>query len=146
MLMRRLLAENKPRVAVDQTGVGAPVVDLLRQASLNAFLFPIHITAGATVNREGGVEYVPKRDLVSIAQVALQTERLKIAAELEAASVLVREMQNFQVKITDAANDTYGAWRTGMHDDLVLAVAMALYVGQKRGAPVMPGSWGFRTF
>ena len=63
-------------------------------------------------------------------QVLLQAERLKIAAALPEAAVLTQELLNFQVKITMAANDTYGAWREGQHDDLVLAVAMATWYAE----------------
>jgi len=146
MLKQPSLSKEKVRLAVDETGVGAPVVDLFRQARLNAVLHPIHITGGSTVNRDRGVEYVPKRNLVSVVQVALQTDKLKVASALPEAQTLVRELQNFQVKITDAANDTYGAWREGTHDDLVLAVALALYAGKKRGAPIEQGSMSFRSF
>ena len=146
MLKQPSLSKEKVRLAVDETGVGAPVVDLFRQARLNAVLHPIHITGGSTVNRDRGVEYVPKRNLVSVVQVALQTDKLKVASALPEAQTLVRELQNFQVKITDAANDTYGTWREGTHDDLVLAVALALYAGKKRGAPIEQGSMSFRSF
>jgi len=54
---------------------------------------------------------------------------LKIASQLPEADTLTRKLQNFQVKITGAANDTYGAWREGTHDDLVLAAALALWTG-----------------
>ena len=146
MLKQPSLSKEKVRLAVDETGVGAPVVDMFRQARLEATLYPIHITGGATVNHERVVEYVPKRHLVSVVQVALQTDKLKVASALPEAQMLVRELQNFQVKITDAANDTYGAWRENAHDDLVLAVALALYAGKKRGAPVIQGSCSFRSF
>jgi hypothetical protein len=72
---------------------------------------------------------VPKRNLVSTVQVYLQGKRLKIASRLDLADTLTRELQNFQVKITDAANDTYGAWREGSHDDLVLSASLALWAG-----------------
>ncbi len=145
MLAQAPLSSGTPRLAVDETGVGAPVVDLFRQARLNAVLHPIHITGGSTVNRDRGVEYVPKRNLVSVVQVALQTDKLKIAEALPEAGTLVRELQDFQVKITEAANDTYGAWREGAHDDLVLAVALALYVGKKRGELVETPSWSYQS-
>jgi hypothetical protein len=138
---------ERPRLAVDETGVGSPVVDLFRQADLAGRLYPVHITGGATVNHANGVEYVPKRDLVSVVQVALQTDKLKIARALPEAQTLVRELQDFEVKITDSANDTYGAWREGTHDDLVLAVALALWVGKKIGEQVMGGhSFSYRSY
>lgn len=94
-------------------------------------LRPIQITGGDTVTVEKGLHRVPKRDLVSVAQVALQTGRLKIAAELPDAPTLTRELQNFQVKINvDTAHDSYGVWREGSHDDLVLAVSLALWIAQ----------------
>ncbi len=52
---------------------------------------------------------------------------LKIAASLDHARLLLQELVNFQAKITDAANVVTGAWREGAHDDLVLALALALW-------------------
>lgn len=124
---------EKPVLAIDNTGCGAPVSDLFRRERFNAEFRPVQIVAGSTVSKEGGVTRVPKRDLVGVVQVALQNRRLQIAAGLPDAAVLTSELQNFQVKITDAANDTYGAWRTGTHDDLVLALALAVWMA---GRPI----------
>ena len=40
-------------------------------------------------------------------------------------------MENFRVKVTDAANETFGAWRERPHDDLVLAVAIAAWQAER---------------
>jgi hypothetical protein len=148
MLRRSPLAHaggKEPVLAVDQTGVGAPVVDMFRRERMQAKLQPIVITGGDSVTRENGLTRVPKRDLVSAAQVALQSERLKIAEELPEAQTLVRELENFQVKINlDTAHDSYGAWREGTHDDLVLAVALALWVGLRPDPPRIPCSAGYK--
>jgi hypothetical protein len=124
--------DYKPVLAIDATGVGAPVVDLFKRERINAELRPIQIVGGANVSEEFGMTRVPKRDLVSVVQVALQNRTLKIAAELNEAETLARELQNFTVKITDSANDVYGAWREGTHDDLVLAVALALWTANRK--------------
>jgi hypothetical protein len=121
------IPDRKPVLCVDATGVGAPVVDLFRRERINAELVPIQIVAGANVSEESGTFRVPKRDLVSVVQVGLQNRMLKIAATLDLAETLSRELQNFTVKITDAANDVYGAWREGTHDDILLAVALAVW-------------------
>jgi hypothetical protein len=126
-----LSPDGNPTLAIDATGVGAPVVDLFRREKINAELKPIQIVGGANVSSEFGMTRVPKRDLVSVVQVALQNRTLKIAAALELAEVLSRELQNFSVRITDSANDVYGAWREGTHDDLVLAVALALWTASR---------------
>jgi hypothetical protein len=123
--------DYKPVLAVDATGVGAPVIDLFQRETIKAELRPIQIVGGANVSQEFGITRVPKRDLVSAVQVALQNRTLKIADRLPEADILVRELQDFQVKITDSANDVYGAWREGKHDDLVLAVALALWSANK---------------
>ena len=128
--------DGKPVLAIDATGVGAPVVDLFKREQINAILAPIQIVGGANVSEENGMTRVPKRDLVSVVQVGLQNRKLKIASGLNLAETLARELQNFTVKITDAANDVYGAWREGTHDDLVLAVALAVW---KANQPIFRG-------
>jgi len=110
---------------VDGTGVGAAVVDDFRLALRS--LIDVAITGGQNVTREPPDRYrVPKRDLVSALQSLLQADRLKIARGLPEAPTLVNELLNFQVSITEAANDRYEG-RSGVHDDLVLAVAMGCW-------------------
>jgi len=89
------------------------------------------IAAGDAVSEEAGRRRVPKRDLAGVLQVLLQTRRLKIAEALPEAKILASEREAFQVKITAAANDQYGAWREGQHDDLVLAVALACWWAER---------------
>lgn len=117
--------DNDVKLIVDATGVGRPVVDLLRDAGLRPV--PVNITAGNIEKSEKGYRNVPKRNLVSNLQVLLQSKHLKFAGGLPEADILVEELLNFQVKITTHANDIYGAWREGVHDDLVLSVALAAW-------------------
>ena len=115
-------------LVVDATGVGRAVVDLIRSAGL--YPIAITITGGDTVNREDYQNIrVPKRDLVAVLTVLLQTERLQIAASLPDAAVLTQELLGFQMRITPAANDVYGG-REGEHDDLVLVVALGCWRGE----------------
>jgi len=130
-LLARAPLRGQATLAVDATGVGPPVVDMLKQAHLPGTLVPITITGGQEASRDGGGWHVPKRDLVSTVTVLLQSGRLKIAPALPEAPILTSELQGFSVKITTAANDVYGAWREGQHDDLVLAVALAVWYGER---------------
>ncbi len=66
---------------MDGTGVGRPVVDLLRRARLEAILMPVTITGGQTETTDQGFYRVPKRDLIVGLQVVLQRGGLQIAAE-----------------------------------------------------------------
>ena len=119
---------------VDKTGVGAPVVDMLRPANIEASIVPITITGGMDVHRDRGEYTVPKRDLISCLQVLMQTRRLWFAAELPFRDVFERELQNLRVKIKIASgHDSYEAWREGDHDDLVLSLALACWYAERGG-------------
>jgi len=116
-------------LVVDQTGVGAPVVDSFRQAGLKPTGIAIH--GGDKVTNEGSTYRVPKRDLMSGLQVLLQNGRLKVSKKLALAEVLVQEILNMRLKIDPlTAHDSYSAWREAEHDDLVLATAMACWYGE----------------
>jgi hypothetical protein len=124
-------------LVVDQTGVGRAVVDMLYQAA--GWVVPVTITGGHAVTQaEDRSWHVPKKELVTCLQVVMQARRWQIARRLPDAALLVRELQNFQVKITAVANETFGVWREGKHDDLVLAVALACWWGE-RNPPAYPG-------
>ena len=114
-------------LAVDNTGVGVAVVDMLRAAQPKAVLLPVTITAGDTENSCHGAHRVPKRNLIVGLQVLLQQGGLRIAADLQDAPTLLAELMAMQVKITAAGNEQLGAWREGTHDDLVFAVALAIW-------------------
>jgi hypothetical protein len=131
--VRWLLASDalrSARLVVDATGVGRPVVDALRAAGLDPV--PVTITAGQSVTHgDGGYRRVPKADLVACLAVLLQTGRLKIARALPLATALVEELKAFEIHHGAAGRDSYGAWREGAHDDLVLAVAVAAWWAER---------------
>jgi hypothetical protein len=125
---------NYPLLAVDQTGVGRAVVDLVRQAEVKAVLRPITITAGHAVTAGDDCWNVPKKELASTVQALLQDRRLVIA-KMPERELLSRELLNFKVKITLNANETFEAWRTRDHDDMVLSVALAAWLAERRRDP-----------
>ncbi len=120
-----------PLLAVDQTGVGAAVIDMFRKAQLPAGLQAILITAGhQTLRGEDRSWHVPKKELVSSLQVLLQSRRLKIA-RLPQRTLLEKELSMFRVKVSTATgHESFEAWRERDHDDLVLSVALACWLAQ----------------
>jgi hypothetical protein len=119
---------------VDYTGVGRAVGELFCDAIIhhvNCWYMPVLITSGHTVIESNGFCQIPKTELVSALQVLLQTRRLKIAPSLPDAELLVKELQNFRTKVTVAGTDPLEAWREGQHDDMVLSVALAVWVGEQ---------------
>lgn len=114
---------------VDETGVGKAVVDMFREADLPATLEAYSITAGL----KPGDGTVPKKDLVA-AVVAVLGRRLKFAAGLELGPVIEKELQTFRTKITPDRNEQFASWREKDKDDLVLALALAVW-GALRDGP-----------
>lgn len=121
--------KGKYALVIDHTGVGRPVFDIAVKEGLTAL--GMTITGGDSVTGNGKNQVrVAKRLLVSTVQAVMQTNRLKMAEGLQYGDTLQKELLDFRVKITDSANDIYSA-REGAHDDLVLSLAMALYVGEQ---------------
>ena len=126
--------------AVDQTGVGRAVLRMLEDQlrdQVTCLFCAITITVGGTVaTAAGGGILVPRKELVGTLRILLQARRLLIPRTLPLAETLVRELQDFRAKVPAAggAADSVEAWREGPHDDLVLALALAAWCGE-RGLP-----------
>jgi hypothetical protein len=121
---------SRTPLIVDQTAVGSPVVKMLKRSSIQANVRPITITAGQATGSVNGGSAVPKMELVSTLQVLLQSRRLEVAGTLAEAPTLVKELMNFKMKVKLVADVTLSDWREGIHDDLVLAVAIAAWQGE----------------
>jgi hypothetical protein len=121
------------RLVVDATGVGAPVVDLLRSAGLTARLTAVTITGGERAHGQGERWHVPRGDLLAGLEVLLEAGELKISKRLKHAERLVRELESMAA-----------AGGGGEHDDLVFAVALAAW--RARRAENVVGSRGLVAF
>jgi uncharacterized protein (TIGR02996 family) len=112
-------------LAVDETGVGRPVVDMFRAAKIACKLRPYSITCGSAVTSHT----VAKKHLVGCIQAPLSSGRLRFASGLALTPVLTKELETFQVTVDESTrNESFAAWRTNAHDDLVLALSLALLV------------------
>jgi hypothetical protein len=119
-------------LVVDGTGVGAPVVDLLRAARLGCEISAVTITGGEHANGNRSVNgvqrwNVPKRDLIAGVQVLLEKGELRIARRLREAGALVRELSDIRATTKNTGRMKLGADGCGEHDDLVIAVALACW-------------------
>lgn len=118
---------------VDQTGVGRPVVEQMAHLPI----VPVTITSGQSFHADHDGWKVAKKVLVSNAQVLLQNGRLKVAGKIKIVRDFVAEMAAFRVKLS-AASQTFESHREGVHDDLVLAVCLALWWGSQRQTGWLP--------
>jgi hypothetical protein len=117
-------------LTIDATGCGKPVADMFVFSGVNPRL--VMITGGATETRNGNVSYVPKLVLISQLQALLHAGRLRILRQLPEAETLVRELQDFRVQYSDAGSMMFNA-RSGRHDDLVLALSLAVWAAEGGG-------------
>lgn len=125
--------EEWPEVYIDATGVGAPVVDLIREASPHAKISAVFFTHGDQRSEDSNGIKLGKAYLVSRLQTLLQTQRLHLPRTSEAWA-LAKELQDYEIRVDENANDRYGAFRVGTHDDLVTALGLAVqkevYLGE----------------
>ncbi len=109
-------------LAVDASGVGAPVVDMLERAPLGCSVTAFTITGG---ERSGG-ESVAKRDLMAEVQVLLESGRLTIGKVAEQGR-LVKELSDVRMTVKASGRTRMGADGYGEHDDLAIALALACW-------------------
>ena len=134
--IRRQVAESEPlrfempppsasiTLFVDGTGVGQPVVDLLKCARVP--VRPVYFTHGdRRVEQKDRSISLGKAWLVSRLQALLQTGRILLPRTPEA-EALAQELLDYEIHVDEKANDTYGAFRVGSHDDLVTALGLAV--------------------
>ncbi|MBQ4853227.1 hypothetical protein IMW82_00840 [Rhodanobacter sp. B2A1Ga4] len=142
ILARAQIAEHDPLVWIDGTGVGKAVVDIFRQERIPN-LRPVAITFAGQEGPDGrGGHSVPKINLVSRVQAAMHTGCLVMPDTLPLAKTFRRELLDFRVSYSAVGNATFGA-REGAHDDLILAVALAMYgLDSNRRVIVEPFPWG----
>lgn len=122
---------------VDATGVGLPVIDLIREQGVyaTAALF----TSGEKLaDRPRNVISIGKGFMVGRLQVLLQAGRLHLPISPEA-KILVDELRDYEIKVNEHANASFNA-PSGKHDDLVCALGLAVGEG-KGGATEYSGTW-----
>jgi hypothetical protein len=137
ILGRPAIAQHDPKVFVDYTGVGRAVYDIFKQHRVPRIV-PVTITFQGGGRNEAGGYSVPKIDLISKLQALMHTGKLRMPDTLPLAKTFRRELLDFRVSYSAVGNATFGA-REGAHDDLILAVALAVYgLDSGREATVQP--------
>src|SRR5215218_8019176 len=129
-------------LAVDGTGVGRAVVDLLgtefkRRGSTSkgtprVDFRRVSVTGSQTTlkrpTRTDGYWSVPKKDLVFPAVAAFQRGQIRIAKGIKDRDALVDELKNYRSKVNIASgNLTFEPWRESAPDDLLFATCLALW-------------------
>ena len=126
----RCRAEGDTAMVVDYTGVGRPVLDMLR-SRLRGGLHGVTISGGAAATSNGPHETVlPKRDLTTALEVVMQSRRLIVVKGLQGSRDLRHELKHFTFAINARGRDTYEA-SAGSGDDLVIALCLAVWLAER---------------
>ena len=101
---------NRALVVIDATGLGDPIADDLIRAGLS--VVPFKITAQS------------KQDMIEKLALWVEQKQFKMFKDAEGETLL--EYDNFSYSMGPTGEIRYGA-RTGYHDDIVLADALAVW-------------------
>jgi hypothetical protein len=142
---RNLAPSSGPTIIADATGLGTPVLDILKE-ELAVRRLACRVTGATFTHGQkltgavGGDQItVGKGYLVSRLQSLLQTARIDLPRTAEAIA-LKEELLAYDIKIDPDGDAKFGAFRTGTHDDLATALGLAVLADEPGGS-----SWGDLT-
>lgn len=126
--LERDLGDAQLALVMDATGVGLPVVEMVRDALQGSRCTVTGAVLTGSERMEGSVGRrdlrLGKVHLVSTLQALLQQGLIGLPSTAEARQ-LAQELLDFELRVNDNANLISGAFRTGTHDDLVVALGLS---------------------
>jgi hypothetical protein len=126
------------QLVVDATGVGMPVLDMLRAARPGCPITAVWITAGHAAHFDGALWHVPKLELMANLQAMLELKSLLISRRTRESATLVRELLDIRTTRGRSGSIQASAQGAGQHDDLAMAVALAAWLKQRPAAGPQP--------
>lgn len=129
-LQARALPPKRISLAIDVTGVGRGVSDILagplkqRKVRLSNCTMVAGLKLTGEIGR--GDLSIGKEQMVSRLQALFQTGRIQIPSNHPEAEAMLKELLDFELRMTPKGNQQSGAFKTGAHDDLVIALALSV--------------------
>ncbi len=109
---------------IDRTGVGQPVVDLFRAKGETPIT--VCFTAGDATHQDGRDFRVPKSTLINTLIAKIDCGELTAAEGLPDRAAFEDELLSFRRKTSATGRVSFDA-ESGKHDDLLIAVALAVW-------------------
>lgn len=134
-LMQSKEIAGRCTLVVDSSGVGAPVVELLRKCS-GCPVDPVTITAGQNLRLDQWGYKMPRRELMSHIALMLEQRQLVIASEIPELENLRNELRNMRLSYTGKGQEQYDPERDSVHDDLVIAISLAAWKAKRSAGHV----------
>jgi len=138
----RTLMQSKPlagrsSLVVDSSGVGVPVVEMLRKC-LGCNIEPVTITAGNRSKADTWGWKMPRVELMSHLSIMLEQKEVRIAQQVSAVLELREELRNLRMRLGESGRQKVEPDSESVHDDLVVAIALACWKAKKSSKTV----WG----
>ncbi|MBL8218780.1 MAG: terminase family protein [Bryobacterales bacterium] len=124
------IANRSNKLIVDGTGVGKPVIDIIRSHHVDPILHTVIITAGDATKRElreGDTHWLARNALLALLETGLQNRTLQISRHVPLAGALLEELNNLYRDPNNPAGEALRPQRQSIHDDLVFATALAFW-------------------
>jgi hypothetical protein len=125
-MLQRPPLDASSELVIDETGVGRAVGDIFLDRGLKPIRVTITAGGDAGTMTGNGRYSVSKSFLVSNLDAKMHTGELRFAKELREAPAMEADLKDFRRHVSEAGRYSFEA-RSGAHDDLVLAVAIALW-------------------
>ena len=123
---------DEKEVVMDATGLGQPVTEMAANRGLE--VTPIIITGGEVPRFSDGRYFVPRTELISCLIAIFQSERIKIALELDLRQTLVDELSSLTVKKRPSGTEVFETAKSTQHDDMCISLAMPLWIAEQSSA------------
>jgi hypothetical protein len=120
---------EEPTFVLDATGVGIAIKDALRQKGVRPRA--ASIVSGNSLNAETGIYHLGKARLIGKFLAAFDSGRVHINPNLPIYPQLERELISYRAEISSQGNAKFEA-PPGEHDDLLFALALAVWWGEER--------------
>lgn len=138
--------DDGPHLALDASGLGAPIRDYLKQnpkfrTQSSKTIFPVCFTGGESARRDPatGNYNISKSLIIGNFLSLMQHHRFDYAPDLQALPLLEQEIASFKRHTTQSGKTGFDA-ESGAHDDLICSICIPLIIGelQYRKAPTGP--------
>lgn len=124
-LKARSSARHTCAFVVDITGVGEPILDMMRRSALEPIIVTMITDSARAVRDESGWIHIPRREVVALVQILWQTHRLTF----HYGSSLGKEFYQQHLETfdpfppRDPLLTTPPGWRAGENDDYMFALS-----------------------
>ncbi|MBS1826118.1 MAG: terminase family protein [Acidobacteria bacterium] len=138
-LMHSQELAGRASLVVDASGVGSPVVEMLRKTA-NCALDPVTITSGQNVKMDHTGYKMPRRELMSQLALMLEKRELEISSHAGEIDHIRNELRNLRLNFNARGQENYDPDKESVHDDLVIAMALGFWKAKRS----QPSIWGMQ--